>query len=205
MRICVRKISRYSSLVTTPDALLQKGAVGVIATDTVYGLVSRAADASAVERMYKIKKRDAKPGTLIAASVDQLVELGIKRRYLTAVEDWWPGAISVVVPCGEELVYLHRGLHSLAVRIPAKPELLALLEKTGPLATTSANVPGEPTATDLEQARAYFGDAVDFYEDGGDLSGRPPSTVVRVVDDAIEVLREGAVKIDENGRIADDI
>jgi len=42
---------------------------------------------------------------------------------------------------------------------------------------------------------------VDFYVDGGDLSGREPSTVIRVVDDAIEVLREGAVKIDESGEI----
>jgi L-threonylcarbamoyladenylate synthase len=190
---------------TSAEKLLQPGCVGVIPTDTVYGLVSRAVDAEAVERMYCIKKRDAKPGTLIAASIDQLVGLGIKRRYLTAVEQWWPGALSVVVPCGDELAYLHRGLHSLAVRIPNKPELIQLLEQTGPLATTSANDPGEPTATTVDQARTYFGDQVDFYEDGGDMSGHEPSTVVRIVDDAIEVLRDGAVKMDENGRMTDDI
>jgi L-threonylcarbamoyladenylate synthase len=93
-------------------------------------------------------------------------------------------------------------MRSLAVRIPDKPELIELLEKTGPLATTSANDPGEPTAVNVDDAKQYFGDAVDFYEDGGDMSGNAPSTVVRIVDDAIEVLREGAVKIDENGRIA---
>jgi L-threonylcarbamoyladenylate synthase len=182
--------------------LCKAGAVGVIPTDTVYGLVSRATDAVAVERMYKIKKRDAKPGTLIAANIDQLVALGIKRRYLTAVEQWWPGALSVVIPCGDELAYLHRGMRSLAVRIPDKPELIQLLEQTGPLATTSANDPGQPTANTVEDARRYFGDAVDFYVDGGDMSGHVPSTVVRIVDDAIEVLRDGAVKIDENGRLA---
>jgi L-threonylcarbamoyladenylate synthase len=183
------------------EKLQQPGAVGVIPTDTLYGVVARANDVAAVERLYRVKSRENKPGTLIAASIDQLVELGIKRRYLTAVEQWWPGAISVVIPCGEELAYLHRGKRSLAVRIPEGTRLLELLQQTGPLATTSANHPGQPPANTVEEARSYFSDTVDFYADGGDLSGNEPSTVVRIVDDAIEVLRPGAVKIDESGNV----
>jgi L-threonylcarbamoyladenylate synthase len=180
--------------------LQQPGAIGVIPTDTVYGVVALAADPAAVDRLYRVKSRENKPGTLIAANIGQLVELGIKRRYLTAVEQWWPGAISVVIPCGEELAYLHRGLRSLAVRIPDKSDLTELLQKTGPLLTSSANHSGQPTATNVAAAKAYFGNEVDFYEDGGDLSGHRPSTVVRIVDDAIEILRSGAVQIDESGR-----
>jgi L-threonylcarbamoyladenylate synthase len=187
-------------LVTSPQQLLKPGAIGVIPTDTVYGVVARATDQQAVERLYMLKQRDAKPGTLIAANIDQLVELGLKRRYLTAIEQWWPGALSVVIPCGDELSYLHRGLRSLAVRIPDKADLLELLEATGPLLTSSANHPGQPTAHTVAEAKDYFGDEVDFYVDGGDLSKHQPSTVVRIVDDAIEILRDGAVKIDENGR-----
>jgi len=174
----------------------------VIPTDTVYGVVARAADPVAVTRLYHVKRRDHKPGTVIAASIDQLVELGLKRRYLTAVEQWWPAPLSVVIPCGDELTYLHQGKRSLAVRIPDNAELRAVLERTGPLLTTSANHPGKPTANTVEEARAYLGDEVDFYKDGGDLSGHEPSTVVRIIDDAIEVLREGAVKIDESGKIS---
>jgi L-threonylcarbamoyladenylate synthase len=181
--------------------LLKPGTIGVIPTDTVYGVVARAVDAAAVKRLYKLKHRDHKPGTLIAASVDQLVELGLKRRYLTAVEQWWPGALSVVIPCGDELSYLHQGVRSLAVRVPAKTGLLELLESTGPLLTSSANQPGLPPANTITDAKAYFGAGVDFYEDGGNLSGQQPSTVVRIIDDAIEVLREGAVLIDQSGRI----
>jgi L-threonylcarbamoyladenylate synthase len=107
----------------------------------------------------------------------------------------------VVIPCGDELAYLHDGQRSLAVRIPDNEPLRQLLAQTGPLLTSSANQPGQPPATTIAEARAYFGDEVDFYEDGGDLSGNMPSTVVRVVDDAIEVLRPGAVNINENGRI----
>ena len=170
------------------------GAIGVIPTDTVYGVVARAADKAAVTRLYELKRREHKPGTLIASSIDQLVDLGFKHRYLQAVEKFWPGPISVVIPC-MELEYLHQGVGSVAIRIPNKADLLQLLQATGPLLTSSANQPGEPPATTVGEAKAYFGNDVDFYVDGGDLSGAQPSTVIRVVDDAIEVLRDGAVKI----------
>jgi L-threonylcarbamoyladenylate synthase len=86
---------------------------------------------------------------------------------------------------------------SLAVRIPADKPLQKLLHQTGPLLTSSANHPGQPPANDIKAAEKYFGDEVDFYVDGGDLAGREPSTIIRIVDDAIEVLRQGAVKIEE--------
>lgn len=177
---------------------IQNGQVGVLPTDTVYGLVAAAANPDAVNRMYVIKQRDTKPGTIIAASIDQLVELGIARRYVTAVAQYWPGAVSVVIPAVEQhLAYLHRGKQTLAVRIPDKPAVQALLMQTGPLATTSANMPGEPTAISIHEAQAVFHKTVDFYVDGGDMIDAQPSTVIRVVDDAVEVLREGAVAIKE--------
>lgn len=186
-------------------ALLRPGTVGVIPTDTVYGIVARAADPAAVQRLYALKKRDNKPGTIIAASTNQLADLGIKRRYLKAVEQYWPGPISVIVPCGPELNYLHLGKNGLAVRIPDHPKIHALLEKSGPLLTSSANQPGQQPAATIAQASDYFGDDVDFYQDGGNLSAQQPSTVIRIIDDAIEVIRQGAVTIDEAGRQRYDI
>jgi len=184
------------------DEALQKlqlaGAVGILPTDTVYGLVARASDETAVKRLYDLKNRDGKPGTLIAATIPQLVELGLKARYLKAVDQFWPGAVSVIIPCGPELAYLHMGKYSVAVRIPGDEKLRTFLEQSGPLLTSSANHPGEPTANTITEARKYFGDTVDFYIDGGDLSNHMPSTIIRIVDDAIEIIREGAVKIQEN-------
>lgn len=89
----------------------------------------------------------------------------------------------------------------LAVRIPADESLCSLLEVTGPLLTSSANHPSQPPANNLEEANNYFRDKVDFYVDGGDLSGRPASTVARFKDGQLEILRQGAVTIDEKGRI----
>lgn len=181
--------------------LLTRGAVGVLPSDTVYGLVARAADEPAVAKLYAAKHREKKPGTIIAGKLQQLIDLGLRARYLKAVEQYWPNPLSVVIPCGEELGYLHLGKRSLAVRIPADERLRELLLQTGPLLTSSANLPSEPVATNIDEARQYFGDTLDFYVDGGTITDHVPSTVIRVVDDAIEILRPGAVKIDENGRI----
>jgi L-threonylcarbamoyladenylate synthase len=179
--------------------LLKDGAVGVLPTDTVYGLVCSAANADSVQRLYGLKSRDHKPGTIIAANIDQLVALGIKARYLKAVEQFWPGAVSVETP--HHIDYLNMSTGRQALRIPDVEPLRNLLEEVGALQTTSANEPGEPVATTIAEAEAYFGDKVDFYVDGGDLSDRPPSTIIKVIDDAIEIIREGAVKIDESGRV----
>lgn len=180
---------------------LQGGAVGIIPTDTVYGIVCSAHDPVAIRRLYTAKDRKHKPGTIIAASVDQLVELGIPHRYLKPVEQYWPNPLSIVVPVGFQHEELHLGKMSLALRLPKLESLRALLQETGPLLTSSANLPGQPVATTIQQAKDYFGDTVDFYVDGGDLSDHHASTIIRVVDDIVEVLREGAVDINEAGQI----
>lgn len=174
----------------------QHGAIGVVPTDTLYGVVCLASDQEAVKRLYALKQRERKPGTVVAASVKQLIELGFKARYLKAVAHYWPGPISVVIPC-IDLSYLHLGVGGVAVRLPRGKEFAKLLSKTGPLLTTSANLPTQPPPASIAKAEAYFTQTVDFYVDGGDLSDRQPSTIIRIVDDAIEVLRQGAGKIDE--------
>lgn len=180
---------------------LQNGKVGVIPTDTQYGLVASASNVMAVKKLYSLKKRDTNPGTIIAADIEQLVTLGLKRSYMKPVAGYWPNPISIIIPT-HELAYLHLGKGGLAVRIPKNDNLLALLSKTGPLLTSSANHPGEKPAGTIAEARKYFGEAVDFYVDGGNLGDRLPSTVIRIVDDAVEVVRAGAVIINERGEIA---
>ena len=192
MRMKTISINRASQL-------LKQGAVGVLPTDTVYGLVCSASDQQAVSRLYKLKSREKKPGTLIGASIDQLTELGLKRRYLAAVRHYWPNPISVVVPCADSRFdYLHLGEQSLAIRLPDNNRLKQLLVETGPLLTSSANLPDQPPAQTVTDANKYFGDRVDFYVDENIDSLHKPSTVLQVVDDTVVVLRQGAVTIDED-------
>ncbi len=179
--------------------LIKNGAVGIIPTDTVYGIVCQATNKQAVKRLYGLKGRRQKPGTIIAGNLDQLVSLGIKRAYVKAVEQLWPGPISIVIPNTDaSTAYLRQNVTGLAVRLPKDSKLQTLLSHTGALLTTSANPLRKDPAAIIEQAAIYFGDKVDFYVDNGNLSKRLPSTVIRIVDDEIEVLREGAVVVKNN-------
>lgn len=176
-------------------ALIQQGAVGVLATDTVYGVVCSAALPQSVARLYSLKHRVHKPGTIIAASVEQLLTLGVEESLLRRVEKWWPNPLSIETAMGNELEYLHQGTGRQALRVVSDPEVRQLLEQTGPLLTSSANQPGEPGATTIRQAQDYFGEAADFYVDSGDRADRPPSTIAKFADGKFEVVRQGAVLI----------
>jgi L-threonylcarbamoyladenylate synthase len=182
--------------------MLKNGAVGVIPTDTVYGLVASAFQQEAVERMYALKARERKPGTSIAASAEQLARLGIDPVILKKAVTLWPNPISIVMTPDAQFGYITQGIGDSPFRVVGNPELLALLEQTGPLATSSANHPGSPPATNFQEAKRYFGDQVDFYVDGIELVNRPASTIVRFTKNgSLEVIREGAIHVTEDGRI----
>ena len=179
--------------------ILQNGGVGVLPTDTLYGLSASVFKPEAVEKIYKLKNKDPqKPLIILISAVEDLAKLGI-----TLNENWqkvlakiWPGPVSVVLPCKPNgLPHLHRGTNTLACRLPAKPDLIDLLKQVGPLISTSANPTGKPPASTIAAAKKYFGDQVDFYLDGGTLSGAP-STLISLVNNKVEILRQGEINID---------
>lgn len=192
-------MARHFSSLSDPQLidLINQGSIGVIPTDTVYGLVGKAGSKQAIERMYAVKSRARQPGTTIAASTDQLAVLGFPAPQLDGAKKYWPNALSVEMSAERIPHYLSTGQPVMAVRIPDKADLTELLRQTGPLMTTSANAPKQPTSTSVQMAVDYFGDEVDFYVDGGDLSGRPPSTIIGFdADGTIIVYRQGAVEIE---------
>jgi L-threonylcarbamoyladenylate synthase len=190
------KTTPFTITISEAVAALQDGGVGVMPTDTVYGLVARAHDAKAVGRLYALKHRHHKPGTIIAASVAQVHDLGVSQTLLDQVANLWPNPLSIILPVGKDFAYLHQGIGDIAIRVVDSPNIRQVLEQTGPLLTSSANQPYQPGATTIQQAWDYFGDTVDFYVDDGDRSGYLPSTILRLLDDGeIDVLRPGAIKL----------
>lgn len=193
--------ARIFSFIAEPGVaeLLNAGGVGVIPSDTLYGIVCSALQPDSIERIYALKKRDpAKPCIVLVASLEQLLELeGLDQNTLLNAEKFWPGAVSVVVPCqARYLSSVHRGEKSIACRVPDNPELRSLLEMTGPLLAPSANVEGAKPAANITEAMAYFGASVDFYVDGGEVTSDQPSTLISFDEDGlVTVLRQGAVSI----------
>lgn len=162
---------------------LKHNAVGVMPTDTIYGVVGLLDSEVAVKRMYEVKHRDdAKAvGTILIADTSQIADF-VDATYLTLAQKYWPGPNSIIIPV-DGYEYAHRGIGSLAFRIPDYPELRDFLYRTGPLATSSANLQAHDPATTIDQARNYFGETVDFYVDGGDLENHQPSNIFRVEED----------------------
>ena len=175
--------------------LLNGGRVGLLPTDTIYGLSGRAADKPAVERIYRLKNRGSrKPLIILISDLKMLDLLSISAEQAEAVDPYWPGALSVIFRTDQAPDWLQRGTGSLAVRLPNFPELLALIDRVGPLVSTSANIRGQRPVPSIQEARKIFGDRIDFYVDGGLLNGKP-STLAALDGDRLNVIRPGAVKI----------
>lgn len=179
--------------------ILKNGGVGVVPTDTIYGISASALDKKAVERVYSLKgKAEQKPMIVLVSSPKDLDDFGVRLSIIAKrfLKTYWPGRVSVILDCPDKKYeYLHRGTKTLAFRVPAYPELISLLKKTGPLVSTSANPSGREPAESIAQAKKYFDQEMDFYVDIGDL-GSTPSTVARLYEDGgLEIIREGSVKI----------
>lgn len=185
---------------TVSTETLKQGGIGVIATDTLYGLVGTALSPATVERIYTVRHRSpSKPLIILLADGKDVEKFGISSESGPgkAAQRYWPGKISIILPLPEDsrekFEYLHRGTNTLAFRVPDKADLRELLTKTGPLVAPSANPEGKLPALDIEQARKYFGDGVDFYTDSGVVESEP-STLIEIRPSKILILREGAEK-----------
>lgn len=177
--------------------MLRSGGIGVIPTDTIYGIVGSALSEKTVRRIYRARKRNPKkPMIILVGSEAELKEFGIRTtpRLKKILAEYWPGRVSIILPIVEkkksaDLKYLHRGTGTLAFRLPKPVWLRRFLLETGPLVAPSANPEGLRPAATVREAKKYFGDRVDFYLDRGKKKGSP-SKLIRIRPDGdLEILR----------------
>lgn len=159
---------------------LLKSGVAVIPTDTIYGLVAQAFDIRAVAKVYEIKKRaEDKKCIVLIADLTQIKDFGIDDTWLAQVNEYWPGPYSLILPTDKQgIEHLTKDSATITLRLPNNADLRTLIRQTGPLIAPSANPEGMPPAENIEQAKAYFGNKVDIYVDGGNKSKVLPSTLL---------------------------
>lgn len=178
--------------------IIKNNGVGVLPTDTLFGLVGSAFSKKAILKIYKIKKRNLKsPFIILISSIDDLKKFNINLDENSKIflQNNWPGKTSVIFDCPDKkFEYLHRGTKSLAFRFPKKTSLINLIKKTGPMVAPSANPEKEKPAENITEAGKHFGEQVDFYV-SGKVSSNLPSTLVEIKNGKIKVLRKGAGKI----------
>lgn len=174
-------------------ALIKSGKIGIIMTDTIYGIVASAADAAAVQRVYTARGRDEKkPCIVLISDISQIWDGDVLQHHQELIDTYWPGKVSIVLPIGEHTPeYIHRNFNGTVVyRMPDDLELRKLLAETGPLIAPSANPQGSPPAMNISEAQLYFNESVDFYVDSGQCPRTQPSRIVELSNDgAVRVLR----------------
>jgi len=171
---------------------IARGALVVIPTDTVYGLAADAFSPEAVQRLLDAKGRgrQSPPPVLIPGigTLDALA-VNIPEPVRALVAEFWPGGLTVVLNAQPSLVWdLGDTRGTVALRMPSNPIALDLLADTGPLAVSSANTSGLPSAVDAATAEEMLGESVEVYLDGGaagtgyepigDRAGDTSSTII---------------------------
>jgi tRNA threonylcarbamoyl adenosine modification protein (Sua5/YciO/YrdC/YwlC family) len=186
---------------------VQRGGLVVLPTDTVYGLGADAFDHAAVQALLDAKGRgrEMPPPVLISAATT-LDALAVRLpAYVAALtEAFWPGPLTLVCDQQPSLTWdLGETRGTVAVRMPDHDVALALLERTGPLAVSSANLSGQPAATEAATAEEMLGDSVAVVLDAGTSPKGEASTILDVRGETPAVLRVGALSVADLNAVLD--
>jgi len=187
--------------------------LAVIPTDTVYGIAANAFSAEAVQALLDAKGRDRQspPPVLIAnlnmarALVESLPDAAIK-----LAETFWPGALTMILRAQPSLQWdLGETRGTVALRVPDHKIALALIEETGPIAVSSANLTGKPAATTCKQAFDYLEKSVAVFLDGGPSPKGEASTIIDMTslvdsyDTEGNLTTTGVIKIVRRGALSE--
>ena len=182
--------------------LLLQDEVVAIPTETVYGLAGNALSEKAVSKIFQAKNRPHFDPLIVHVSdvseVSKYVE-EISPLAFELMQAFWPGALTVLLPkksCIPDLTT--SGLSEVGIRIPDNPLTLELLKNLPfPLAAPSANPFGYISPTCAQHVEDQLGNKISYIFDGGACAVGIESTVLRVIDNEIEILRLGGISVEE--------
>lgn len=177
------------------DVINNDGVV-IMPTDTIYGIVAKATKEDVIKKVYSLKKRDdRKPMLILVSDIEMLKKyvVSINEIEQTLIDSLWPGPLTIIFDKKNISDLLTGGLNTIGIRIPANKDLLEIITRVGvPLLSTSVNLSGEKSATCVSNISESMLDNVDYVYDNGECND-VPSTIVRVADDEVKILREGIV------------
>ena len=175
--------------------LINEGNIAVVPTDTVYGIVGDALNIDVIHKVYAVKKRDySKPLILMVSSIDML------KRYVDEINDiekylinkYWPGKLTILFKKNNKINDLvTSGSDLVGIRFPDNKDLIELMNKLNkPLISTSCNISSKDVITSVDMLEEDISRHVSYVYDGGVLSDTS-STIVKIINNKIDILREG--------------
>lgn len=178
--------------------IIKKGGLVIFPTETVYAIGANALDENAVEKIYIAKGRTKKnPINLLVSNIKMIENIteNITDLEYKIIEEFFPGPITIILKkkdCIPSVVTA--GGETVGIRMPANKIAIDLIEKAGvPVAAPSANISGKLSATDVDGIKKDFEGKVDLIIDGGQSKIGIESTIVKVINDTIHILRPGVI------------
>ncbi len=194
-----------AKIYTFEEAIMQltpknvQGKVIAFPTDTVWGIGCLLNDQSSIKEIYNIKCRPLdKPLAVLCSAQEQMYTLFKNKSNTleTLSKTLMPGGLSVIMEKSNIVSNtITSGKSSVAVRIPKLQPLQNLLQKLGPMPTTSANESGEAPINNFDDIKHHFGELVDIIIKPHDKFSNieTPSTIVLIEDEKLKIIREGAI------------
>ena len=182
--------------------VLKEGGIVAFPTDTVYGLACDCFNKKAIEKLYQIKERPSyKPINVLTDSVEKMYKVvdSINNKELELISKYMPGDLTLILNKNEKVPsILTAGIDTIGVRIPNNKIALTILKNfKNPLAVTSANKSGKTSGLEVADFIDVFNNQIDIIIDGGKTPIGVSSTIVKVKEDKIKILRQGNLEIVE--------
>lgn len=176
-------------------ARINNGEIGIIPTDTVYGIIADATNVGVIKRVYDIKKRPlSKPLIIMFSNIDMLKEYCYISNDLERelIDKYWPGKMTLILKKKDNINdVLSAGMDTIGVRIPDNVFLRDIIDRVGkPVISTSANISGTEVITSLDELEDDMVSSIDFMINGGEVDALS-STIVKVENNKVLILREG--------------
>ena len=190
--------NKDSNVINKAISIFKNSGIGIFPTDTVYGIGCNSLDINALEKLYKLKERNFnKPINILVSNINMINKFvkNVNHIEQKLMENFWPGALTIIFDKTDIVPeLLTAGLNTVGIRMPDNKICLELINKLGtPLATSSANISGKTPYTKIDNNIINsFNNKVDFIIDNGETYNIP-STIVRVENDEIRILREGSI------------
>lgn len=189
-----------------PAEAIKEGNLVLMPTETVYGLGANALDPIAVKNIFVAKGRESDNPLIVHISdilmLKELIqEVGEVEQKL--IDEFWPGPLTIIFK-KKEIVpsIVTAGLDTVGIRMPSNIIARKLIEYSGvPIAAPSANISGKPSGTNIEDIINEFDGKVEYIIDGGSVDIGLESTVVKVVDGIVHVLRPGKITAEEISKL----
>jgi L-threonylcarbamoyladenylate synthase len=192
--------AEHPSAISHALDVLNHGGLICFPTDTVYGLAARPFQPLSIERLYIVKGRSSQKAIgMLLGKLDHLAQITASMNPLAArlAEAFWPGPLTLVVPRHPDLPPMLTPDQTIGVRMPDHPIALALLEQSGPLAVTSANLSGSKNTLTAQEVLDQLRGRIHLVLDGGRVPGGVPSTVVDCTGVQPILLRQGPVTLED--------